>query len=60
MACLAPMKAVVIGGAGFLGRRLVELLAGEPLDARWPRFEHVHVLDVAPLSPLGQTRARVS
>jgi len=42
-------KAVVIGGAGFLGKRLVTMLGGgdgsfEPPQA-WPRFDHVHVLD---------------
>lgn len=58
---IGPMsRAVVIGGAGFLGRRMVELLAGEPLDPRWPRFDEVHVLDVAELVPLGPTRARVT
>ena len=45
-------KAVVIGGAGFLGRRLVTMLGGGDgtLEApsEWPQFDHVHVLDVAP------------
>jgi len=45
-----PRKAVVIGGAGFLGKRLVTMLGGgdgsfEPPD-EWPRFDHVHVLDL--------------
>ena len=45
-------KAVVIGGAGFLGKRLVTMLGGgdgsfEP-PQQWPRFDHVHVLDRAP------------
>jgi sterol-4alpha-carboxylate 3-dehydrogenase (decarboxylating) len=44
-------KAVVIGGAGFLGKRLVTMLGGgdgslEP-PREWPRFDHVHVLDCA-------------
>jgi len=44
-------KAVVIGGAGFLGKRLVTMLGGgdgslEP-PPEWPRFDHVHVLDLA-------------
>ncbi|MBW1906630.1 MAG: hypothetical protein JRJ24_15250, partial [Deltaproteobacteria bacterium] len=43
----SPRKAVVIGGAGFLGKRLVTMLGGgdgsfEPPD-EWPRFDHVHV-----------------
>jgi len=46
-----PRKAVVIGGAGFLGKRLVTMLGGgdgslEP-PREWPRFDHVHVLDRA-------------
>jgi nucleoside-diphosphate-sugar epimerase len=46
-----PRKAVVIGGAGFLGKRLVTMLGGgdgslEP-QRQWPRFDHVHVLDRA-------------
>ncbi len=44
-------KAVVIGGAGFLGKRLVTMLGGgdgslEP-PRQWPRFDQVHVLDRA-------------
>ena len=44
-------KAVVIGGAGFLGKRLVTMLGGgdgslEP-PREWPRFDHVHVVDRA-------------
>jgi sterol-4alpha-carboxylate 3-dehydrogenase (decarboxylating) len=44
-----PRTAVVIGGAGFLGKRLVTMLGGgdgslEP-PSQWPRFDHVHVLD---------------
>lgn len=45
------MRAVVVGGSGFVGRRLVEMLAGEPGVARpegWPRFDAVHVVDREP------------
>ncbi|MFA9410626.1 MAG: NAD-dependent epimerase/dehydratase family protein [Deltaproteobacteria bacterium] len=47
----SPRKAVVIGGAGFLGKRLVTMLGGgdgsfEP-PHEWPRFDHVHVVDRA-------------
>jgi 3beta-hydroxy-delta5-steroid dehydrogenase/steroid delta-isomerase len=43
-------KAVVIGGSGFLGKRLVAFLAGDEArasdpDGRWPSFDHVHVFD---------------
>jgi sterol-4alpha-carboxylate 3-dehydrogenase (decarboxylating) len=46
-----PRKAVVIGGSGFLGKRLVTMIGGgdgslEP-PPQWPRFGHVHVLDRA-------------
>jgi nucleoside-diphosphate-sugar epimerase len=44
--------AVVIGGAGFVGRRLVSLLAGEAVEGGrpqgWPQFDRIRVLDVAP------------
>ena len=53
-------RAVVIGGAGFVGRRMVELLAGPPLHPEWPSFDEVHVLDVAELRPLERPRARVT
>jgi nucleoside-diphosphate-sugar epimerase len=47
--------AVVLGGAGFVGRRLVALAAGEePEGGRpsgWPRFDRIRVLDVVPLDP---------
>ena len=47
----APRKAVVLGGAGFLGKRLVTMLGGGDgsLEPRleWPRFDQVHVLDRA-------------
>ena len=47
----SPRKAVVIGGAGFLGKRLVTMLGGgdgsfEP-PHEWPSFDHVHVVDRA-------------
>lgn len=51
----AERVAAVIGGAGFVGRRLVALAAGEPVQGGrpdgWARFDRVHVLDVAPLDP---------
>src|SRR5688572_20775823 len=53
----SPRRAVVLGGAGFLGRRVVELLAGEvPEGGRpraWPRYDAVHVVDRAPSHPFG-------
>ncbi len=48
-------RAVVIGGAGFVGRRLVALLAGPSLDPRWPAFDEILVLDRAPFTPLEGT-----
>ena len=54
--------AVVIGGAGFLGRRLVALLvteAGRHPD--WPRFDSIHVFDQAAFVEDESTRqARVA
>jgi nucleoside-diphosphate-sugar epimerase len=46
-------KAVVLGGAGFVGQRLLAALlrapgAPERPDA-WPAFDHVHVLDLLPV-----------
>lgn len=42
-------KAVVLGGAGFLGRRVVALLGGgdgsAPRHGDWPSFDAIHVLD---------------
>ena len=57
---MSERRAVVIGGAGFLGKRLVTMLGGgdgslEPSPA-WPRFDHVHVLDQAPYSENPPTR----
>ncbi len=50
-----PRSAVVVGGAGFLGRRLVEMLVGPRDEGRfvdaWPWFESLHVIDVAPFVP---------
>lgn len=47
-----PRKAVVLGGAGFLGRRVVALLGGGDdvvsRHAGWPRFDAIHVLDRDP------------
>jgi sterol-4alpha-carboxylate 3-dehydrogenase (decarboxylating) len=48
-------RAVVIGGAGFVGRRLVAMLAGPPLDPRWPRFDEVLVIDRVAFAPLEET-----
>jgi len=48
-AMTAPKRAVVLGGSGFLGRRLVALLAGEAgPNPGWPRFDEIHVADIAP------------
>ncbi len=44
------MHTVVIGGSGFVGRRLVEMLVREPRP-EWPRFASVRVVDIAPLDP---------
>lgn len=41
--------AVVLGGAGFVGRRLVSLAASADRDPAWPTFDRVRVLDTAPL-----------
>lgn len=50
-----------MGGAGFLGRRLVSLLTredvGGPCDPRWPRFDEVHVADSAPFPDTEDARA---
>lgn len=55
---MSEAVAVVIGGAGFLGRRLVELLdAGG--QAGWPRFSRIRVLDVAPFRPLSASRGPI-
>ncbi len=41
-------RAVVIGGSGFLGHRLVALMLGaDGSRPGWPRFDHVHVFDQA-------------
>jgi nucleoside-diphosphate-sugar epimerase len=56
----ATKKAAVIGGAGFLGQRLVALLSGDAdgaLEPEWPSFDHVHVLDRAPFVEPETTRA---
>jgi len=49
---MSERRTVVIGGAGFLGKRLVTMLGGGDGSLRpprgWPRFDHVHVLDRAP------------
>lgn len=53
-----PKRAVVLGGSGFLGRRLVALIAGEGgFHPEWPRFTEVHVADVAPFVESAGMRA---
>lgn len=41
------MRAVVIGGSGFVGQRLTEMIAGERRPEH-PAFESVHVIDRKP------------
>ena len=49
--------AVVVGGAGFLGRRLVALLAGASgFHPDWPRFSAIHVFDKAAFEEEAATR----
>ena len=54
-------KAVVLGGAGFLGRRVVALLGGGDgsvaRHAGWPAFDAIHVLDREPLVEDAAARA---
>src|SRR5690606_11190639 len=52
-------KAVIIGGGGFVGQRLVALLAGDVEGTRpdWPTFDRVHVLDATPFEEPAATRA---
>ncbi|NUP10674.1 MAG: NAD-dependent epimerase/dehydratase family protein [Polyangiaceae bacterium] len=47
------MRAVVIGGSGFIGRRLVEMMAGAEQREGWPRFDEILVLDRAPYDGTG-------
>jgi nucleoside-diphosphate-sugar epimerase len=49
---LVTRRAVVIGAAGFVGRRLVELAAGDTRHAGWPTFDAIHAVDVAPFGAL--------
>ena len=50
-------RAVVIGGSGYLGRRLVALIAGdEGRPSAWPRFDHVHIFDQAPFEESAELR----
>lgn len=55
--------AVIVGGAGFIGRRLTALAAGESVEggrpAGWPSFDRIRVLDTAPLDPKIIGAARV-
>lgn len=46
-------RAVVLGGAGFLGQRLVAFLAGGggASHPEWPKFDSVHVFDCVPFKP---------
>lgn len=57
----SPRKAVVLGGAGFLGRRVVALLGGgdgsTPRHADWPAFDTIHVLDRDPFVEDAAARA---
>jgi nucleoside-diphosphate-sugar epimerase len=51
-------KAVVIGGAGFVGRRLITLLSGaDGVHPGWPRFDHLHVADVTPFVERAEAKA---
>jgi sterol-4alpha-carboxylate 3-dehydrogenase (decarboxylating) len=58
------MRAVVIGGSGFVGKRLVEMLASEVREgasAAWPRFDAIVTVDRAPFRgalPNGVTEIR--
>lgn len=51
--------AAVIGGAGFLGRRLVGLLAGEHAEGHpdWPRYDEIIVIDRATYVEPEETKA---
>ncbi|MFO0558952.1 MAG: NAD-dependent epimerase/dehydratase family protein [Polyangiales bacterium] len=40
-------RAVVLGGSGFVGRRMVEMLASEPHPS-WPVFDEIVSADIAP------------
>jgi nucleoside-diphosphate-sugar epimerase len=40
-------RAVVLGGSGFVGRRMVEMLSSEPHPA-WPSFDEIVTADIAP------------
>jgi sterol-4alpha-carboxylate 3-dehydrogenase (decarboxylating) len=58
-------KAVVLGGAGFLGRRLATLLvrpergAQDEVHPAWPFFSHVHVFDRVPFEEPEEMRQRL-
>lgn len=50
-------RAVVLGGAGFLGRRLVSLLARDGAShPDWPEYDSIHVADLAPFVPTDSLR----
>jgi nucleoside-diphosphate-sugar epimerase len=42
-----PERAVVLGGSGFVGRRMVEMLTSEP-HSSWPKFDEIVSADIAP------------
>jgi sterol-4alpha-carboxylate 3-dehydrogenase (decarboxylating) len=56
-----PRRAVVLGGAGFLGKRLVTMLCGGDTSVEtpreWPRFDQVHVLDLEPYEENARSKA---
>lgn len=55
--------AVILGGSGFVGRRLVALAAGEDVPGGrpegWPRFDRIRSLDVVPLDPAVIAAAKI-
>ena len=46
------MKTLVLGGTGFVGRRLVEILAGHDQTLAWLRRSGAAVMDLALSDPL--------
>jgi uncharacterized protein YbjT (DUF2867 family) len=46
------MKTLVLGGTGFVGRRLVEILAGHDQTLEWLRRSGAAVMDLALSDPL--------
>lgn len=41
-------RVVVLGGSGFVGRRMIEMLASDSLPEGWPRFDEIVSADIAP------------